>query len=140
MLQHEFENRVGMKVSATEYNAIEEVYMASELDKDEFCKLWAGMNRKRIKSYKAKQKEMKEEANLRWCLIDLRFKLRNLSREKQMNLAEPNLSNRDKKYLDKAGISLVVLIYNASGELILERPKDVLDLRQDISKYLDTKW
>lgn len=139
MLQHEFENRVGMKVSATEYNAIEEVYMASEIDKDAFCKLWIGMNRMRIKSYKAKQKEMAEEAKLRWYLIDLRFKLRSVSREKQTTFAELYISNRDRKNLEKAGISLVVLVYNTSGELVLERPKDLLDLRQDISKYLDTK-
>lgn len=34
MTQQEFEQRVGMSVNATEYASIENVYMASDLDKD----------------------------------------------------------------------------------------------------------
>lgn len=56
MLQHEFESRVGIKVSAKEYAAIEQVYMSSDVEKDEFCKLWAKMNRQRIARIKAQQK------------------------------------------------------------------------------------
>ena len=56
MLQQEFENRVGMQVSAKEYAAIEQVYMNSDVDKDEFCKLWAKMNRQRIARFKADKK------------------------------------------------------------------------------------
>lgn len=56
MIQHEFESRVGIKVSATEYAAIEQVYMSSDVEKDEFCKLWAKMNRVRIANAKAQQK------------------------------------------------------------------------------------
>lgn len=56
MLQHEFESRVGIEVSAKEYAAIEQVYMASDVEKDEFCKLWAKMNRQRIARIKAEKK------------------------------------------------------------------------------------
>ena len=56
MLQHEFESRVGIEVSAQEYAAIEQVYMNSDVEKDEFCKLWAKMNRKRIARIKAERK------------------------------------------------------------------------------------
>lgn len=56
MLQQEFESRVGIAVSANEYAAIEQVYMNSDVEKDEFCKLWAKMNRQRIARIKAEQK------------------------------------------------------------------------------------
>lgn len=56
MLQHEFESRVGITVSANEYAAIEQVYMNSDVEKDEFCKLWARMNRQRIAHIKAEHK------------------------------------------------------------------------------------
>ena len=48
MLQQEFTKRVGLEVSAQEYAHIEQVYMASDLDKDEFCKQWVKMNKERI--------------------------------------------------------------------------------------------
>lgn len=56
MLQHEFESRAGIEVSAQEYAAIEQVYMNSDVEKDEFCKLWAKMNSKRIARIKAERK------------------------------------------------------------------------------------
>lgn len=66
MTQQEFEQRVGMSVNATEYASIENVYMASDLDKDAFCILWEKMNFKRVARAKeervAKLKEqMKKE-------------------------------------------------------------------------------
>lgn len=60
MLQHEFESRVGIEVSAKEYAAIEQVYMSSDVEKDEFCKLWAKMNRQRIARIKAEKKAAAE--------------------------------------------------------------------------------
>lgn len=52
MLQTEFENRTGVKVTTDEYLAIDTVYMASDLDKDESCKMWCKMNSCRIKASK----------------------------------------------------------------------------------------
>lgn len=40
MLQKEFEERVGFKVSASEYGTIETLYNESDLDKDSFCAKW----------------------------------------------------------------------------------------------------
>ena len=60
MLQHEFESRVGIEVSAKEYAAIEQVYMSSDVEKDEFCKLWAKMNCQRIARIKAERKAAAE--------------------------------------------------------------------------------
>lgn len=46
MTQKEFQDRVKMQVSAQEYAAIEVVYMNSDLEKDEFCKIWKKNERK----------------------------------------------------------------------------------------------
>ena len=40
MTQQEFETRTGLTVTTNEYTYIERVYMASNLQKDEFCKEW----------------------------------------------------------------------------------------------------
>lgn len=56
MLHSEFTQRVQFEVSNEEFEAIHVVYMASDLDKDEFCAMWRKMNAKRIKAYKEEQK------------------------------------------------------------------------------------
>lgn len=40
MLQKEFEERIGGSVTPEFYKMVERIYMACELDKDEFCELW----------------------------------------------------------------------------------------------------
>lgn len=40
MLQQEFEERIGLKLSVEGYVEVEECYMNTDLDKDAFCKLW----------------------------------------------------------------------------------------------------
>lgn len=60
MTQHEFETRTKMTISSKEYSAIEEVYMNSDLDKDEFCKMWVKMNKTRVEKAKAERKHRDE--------------------------------------------------------------------------------
>ena len=52
MLQSEFKERTGIDVALDEYRAIEVVYINSDLDKDEFCKMWCKMNVSRIRKAK----------------------------------------------------------------------------------------
>lgn len=40
MTQKEFEERIGMTVTAETYTEVEQCYMNTDLDKDLFCKLW----------------------------------------------------------------------------------------------------
>lgn len=40
MMKYEFEERVGVNVTAYEYANIESAYMACDEDKDTFCKRW----------------------------------------------------------------------------------------------------
>ena len=53
MTQQEFFNRTRVEVSLDEFLSIHEVYNHSDLDKDEFCKLWCKMNKTRVKAAKA---------------------------------------------------------------------------------------
>ena len=57
MTQVEFEKRVEMTISSNEFDAINVVYMNSDLDKDEFCKMWVKMNKSRVSAYKEREKE-----------------------------------------------------------------------------------
>lgn len=59
MMYGEFVERTGVYVSIDEFNTIVEVYNNSDVDKDEFCKLWAKMNFVRVKA--AKEQKAKEE-------------------------------------------------------------------------------
>lgn len=52
MTRNEFIQRTQVDVSEKEYAAIEVVYMASDLDKDEFCKMWRKMNATRVQNAK----------------------------------------------------------------------------------------
>ena len=56
MTQQEFFNRTGVEVSNDEFWAINEMYNYSEVDKDEFCKLWCKMNPVRVKNAKIERK------------------------------------------------------------------------------------
>ena len=79
MTQKEFQDRVKMQVSAGEYTAIEVVYMNSDLEKDEFCKMWAKMNAKRIAAYRKAEKEKQEKHERISLLASTRELLRELA-------------------------------------------------------------
>lgn len=64
MNKKEFENRTNVQVSFDEYGHIEAVYMASDLDKDEFCKMWRKMNKSRVSKAKEEAKEAKRIESL----------------------------------------------------------------------------
>lgn len=71
MLQNEFTQRVGVEVSAKEFEAINEVYMNSDLDKDAFCRIWVKMNKARVREARMKAAELREKQTLKemaWAL------------------------------------------------------------------------
>ncbi len=72
MMQSEFQERVQMQVSPAEYAAIEVVYNESDLNKDDFCKLWVKMNQTRVNKAKAEARARAEKETLRdkaWEII-----------------------------------------------------------------------
>lgn len=73
MTQKEFETRTKVNVNADEFDAINTVYMASDLDKDAFCKMWCKMNRTRVNNAKVNEiVKAREEArrNVLWGIVN----------------------------------------------------------------------
>lgn len=73
MTHAEFFNRTNVTVSSEEFDAINTVYMASDLDKDAFCKMWCKMNYKRVNDAKvqaiAKAREEARRQTL-WGIVN----------------------------------------------------------------------
>lgn len=69
MTQQEFFERTKVEVSNDEFFAIHEVYNYSDLDKDEFCKLWCKMNQTRVKAAKAEIKSKQQDNRYRAILV-----------------------------------------------------------------------
>ena len=115
MMQQEFQDRVKIKVSAQEYAAIEMVYMNSDLEKDEFCKMWAKMNAKRIAAYRKAEKEKQEKHEHISLLASTRELLRELAYRNGWDASPKQvLSSKIIKALDKADIYITVLLYTKS--------------------------
>lgn len=56
MTQQEFYTRTKVNVSDAEFEAINEVYNNSDVDKDEFCRIWKQMNKSRVEKAKKEDK------------------------------------------------------------------------------------
>lgn len=126
MRQFEFEERVGMTVSPKEYDAIETVYLCSDLDKDEFCKMWVKMNKSRVERAIAETKKIEKENSDRERLWDIREKLYG-NFEK---LASDVLGSRDKAFLERKGFKFEEIRYGQTWY------KTVSSLRYEINCYL----
>lgn len=75
MTTREFTERTMVEVTAEEFNAIHTVYMNSDLDKDEFCKVWCKMNRTRVQAAKEAKKAQQERYNRCTKLMAIEQKL-----------------------------------------------------------------
>lgn len=116
MTQKEFEERIGMAVTAETYTEIEQRYMNTDLDEDLFCKLWkenpAALNE--IESKTVLARELYEERERlsdflikqaeKWSANDLREKAISMIGEKEYLrrkiAAGYNLWDADKELLD----------------------------------------
>lgn len=126
MRQFEFEERVKMHVSQKEYEAIETVYLYSDLDKDEFCKMWVKMNKSRVEKAIEETKKMEKENADRERLWDIREKLnRNFAK-----LAADVLGSRDRAFLERKGFKFEE---NRYGQTCY---KTVSSVRYEIGCYL----
>ncbi len=73
MTKKEFTTRTLVEVSDLEYMCIEDVYMNSDLNKDEFCKIWCKMNASRVQMAKDKKAEEERKQILRhtmWSIVN----------------------------------------------------------------------
>lgn len=101
MMYQEFISRTGVAVDADEFEAIQTVYVASDLDKDEFCRVWRAMNKSRVLAAKQALKEENERIRTREAVR----KVYNEYKGKQLLMyAEQVLSERELTALHKAKI------------------------------------
>lgn len=136
MRQSEFETRVHMNVTAEEYSHIEEVYMNSDLDKDDFCAIWVKMNQTRVNNAKAERKAAKEEQAKQEKLWNIVEKHMNDNWEKGCKMAEDVLSSTQKKVIESAGISLYDERIDGWTGLTIKDRKTVSTVIYEIKKYL----
>lgn len=126
MRQFEFEERVGMTVSPKEYEAIEKVYLFSDLDKGEFCKMWVKMNKTRVQEAKEKARKVRQENADRERLWDIREKLN----KDFGKWASDVLGSRDREFLERKGFNL------EESRCGLTWYKTVSSVRYEIGCYL----
>ena len=136
MMQQEFQDRVKIKVSAQEYAAIEMVYMNSDLEKDEFCKMWAKMNAKRIAAYRKAEKEKQEKHEHISLLASTRELLRELAYRNGWDASPKQvLYSKIIKALDKADIYITEYNY-VKGCTDL---KPISTLIYEINEYINSQ-
>lgn len=107
MTQQEFFNRTGVEVGNYEFEAITEVYMNSDLDKDEFCKMWCKMNASRVKRAKLEKKIADRKAAYNDALFKWFTKWQNAKNFQEnyyTNIAYIKLSTYEVKAMSFAGI------------------------------------
>lgn len=127
MTQQEFTQRVEISVSPEEYAAIETVYMNSDLDKDEFCKLWVRMNHKRVNKAKEERIAKEKEEMLRGQLfmISTKPKCKDFTK-----LADCFYTKKEKKILERVGIYMEEEING------INHFKSVSTITYEVTKYL----
>ena len=102
MTQIEFETRTMVKVSSYEFEAINTVYMASDLNKDEFCNMWKKMNASRVKAAKETQKRMQLISDV----LDIYGKKFLLTGDEWNNLAVNFLTLKEQETLKEFGVEM----------------------------------
>ena len=135
MTRQEFETRtLVMNVSDYEFDAIHAVYMASDLDKDEFCKMWCKMNASRVARAKEEAKKAEKMEELKDMVREIIAK-RYLSSFDWRKNAIDNLTNREIGVLARVGIQV-------------EAPKDpygvsfyrtTIDVWYDMDRFIANK-
>lgn len=126
MTQQEFTQRTQVEVSNNEFNAIHEVYMASDLDKDEFCKMWVKMNKTRVQNAKVERMIKAKDEAYRDALHKFYTKT-NDSNEYMTPICYVKISTYEVQAMSYAGIKVA----NDNG-----RAKYLSDIRYEIGKFL----
>lgn len=126
MTKQEFTERVKVEVSDIEFNAIEMVYMHSDVDKDEFCKMWCKMNANRVKNAKIDRKIKAKDEAYRDALHKFYTKNNDVN-EFMTPICYVKISAYEVQALSYAGIK----VENECG-----RCKYLSDIRYEIGKYL----
>ena len=134
MTQQEFFNRTRVEVEASEFQAINEVYNCSDLDKDEFCKMWVKMNKSRVAKAQADAKAQEEEMKKMDYLYNLYHKYNDYNND--CLLYWDVLSDKEQNQLIAYGFSMTESCYFYSTNQYLDAPKTMSTIKYDIYKYI----
>ena len=115
-----------VKVSDKEFEAINEVYMNSDLDKDEFCKMWVKMNKTRVQNAKVERMIKQKDEAYRDALHKFYTKT-NDNNEFHTPICYVKISAYEVQAMSYAGIK----VDNDNG-----RAKYLSDIRYKIGKFL----
>ena len=126
MTQQEFTQRVNVEVSNKEFEAINEVYMNSDLDKDEFCKMWVKMNKTRVQNAKVERMIKAKDEAFRDALHKFYTKNNDVN-EFMTPICYVKISTYEVQAMSYAGIKVA----NEDG-----RAKYLSDIRYEIGKFL----
>jgi hypothetical protein len=126
MTQQEFTQRVNVEVSNKEFEAINEVYINSDLNKDEFCKMWVKMNKTRVQNAKVERMIKAKDEAYRDALHKFYTKT-NDSNEFQTPICYVKISAYEVQAMSYAGIKVA----NEDGHA-----KYLSDIRYEIGKFL----
>lgn len=126
MTQQEFTQRVNVEVSNKEFEAINEVYMNSDLDKDEFCKMWVKMNKTRVQNAKVERMIKAKDEAYRDTLHKFYTKNDDVN-EFMTPICYVKISTYEVQAMSYAGIKVA----NEDG-----RAKYLSDIRYEIGKFL----
>lgn len=126
MTQQEFTQRVNVEVSNKEFEAINEVYMNSDLDKDEFCKMWVNMNKTRVQNAKVERMIKAKDEAYRDALHKFYTKNNDVN-EFMTPICYVKISTYEVQAMSYAGIKVA----NEDG-----RAKYLSDIRYEIGKFL----
>ena len=126
MTQQEFFNRTGVEVSNDEFFSIHEVYCNSELDKDEFCKMWCKMNPNRVKEAKVERMLKEKDEAYRDALH--KFYNKTNGQDQWVPICYVKVSCFEIQAMTHAGITFA----NECGSGL----KYLYDIRYEIGKFL----
>ena len=126
MTQSEFTQRTQVAVSYEEFFAIHEVYAASDLDKDEFCKMWCKMNKSRVQAAKAERMIKAKEESYRNALYKF------YERTSDIDMWTPICYVRMSAYLVQALSYAGIKMENECGSGL----KNLCDIRHEVWNYL----
>ena len=104
MTQREFETRVEVKVSSKEFENINEMYMNSDVDKDEFCTLWVKMNFRRVQQWKKANGEANKAREEKEKALDIYCRMVTMS--KWSENAMTTLKRKEIIFLESIGIEM----------------------------------
>lgn len=126
MTQQEFTQRVNVEVSNKEFEAINEVYMNSDLDKDEFCNMWVKMNKTRVENAKVERMIKAKDEAYRDALHKFYTKNDDVN-EFMTPICYVKISTYEVQAMSYAGIKVA----NEDGHA-----KYLSDIRYEIGKFL----